>query len=203
MPQTSYNLEPVNAVPGMPFSPATSDVIESRPAATAVQFGVGVEIVVTNGIEYVQPVQDAGVGGSFLPALFGISVFDPAREQAVPALGVNPGGITTYNGYAAGEMVPVMRSGKIYVQTDAATQLANWTAAWPSLGQVTLWHSSDGTHAQGVFSMVGVSTTAGAEVDLCPTSIIGRDTALAALYTNGFGAVFALAVVEINLPGTT
>ena len=203
MPQTAYNLEPVTGVPGMPFSPASSDVVESRPALVAIPFGIAVELVVSGGVEYIQPLKDATVGGSFAPALFGVSIFDPAREQAIPDLGVNPGGISSSAGYAAGEMVPVMRSGKIYVLTDAATQLANWTASWPSLGQVTVWHSSNGTHAQGVFSMVGVSTTSGAEIDLCPTSIVGRDTALASLYTNGFGAVFAVAVVGINLPGTT
>ncbi len=201
MPQTAYNLEPAIAVPGMPFSPATSDVIESRPALVPIPFGVAVELVVQNDIEYVQPLQDAGTGGGFTPALFGVSVYDPAREQALPVLGVNPGGISTPSQYAAGELVPVMRSGRIYAQTDGA---ANWGGtAWPSLGQVRVWHSSDGTHDQGVFTMAAASATAGAEIDECPTSIIGRDVGRVQTYTNGFGATFNIAVVEINLPGTT
>ena len=203
MPQLRYNLEPVIAVPGMPFSPATSNVVESRPALVAIPFGVAVELVVQGGIEYVQPLSDSGTGGSFLPALFGVSIFDPAREQSLPVLGVNPGGIQTSAGYAAEEMVPIMRSGTIYVVTDSATEQASWASAWPSLGQVSVWHSSDGSHFQGVFSMLSVSATSGAEIDLCPTSIIGRDTARQQTYTNGFGATFSIAVVELNLPGLT
>jgi hypothetical protein len=201
MPQTQYNLDPIIGVPGMPFSPASSDVVESRPAAVFVPPGVAVELVIVNGAECVQPLQDAGTAGSFTPALYGVSIYDPAREQAIPSLGVNPGGIDGKAGYAAGEMVPVMRSGRIYVQTDA--NASTWAAAWPSLGQVSVWHSSDGTHAQGVFTMLAASATAGAEIDLCPTSIIGRDSGRVQSYTNGWGTTFNLAVVEINLPGTT
>ena len=40
MPQLYYNLNPGIAVPGMPFSPATSNVVESRPALVAIPFGV-------------------------------------------------------------------------------------------------------------------------------------------------------------------
>ena len=203
MPQTSYTLEPVIGVPGMPFSPATSNVVESRPALVAIPFGVAVELVVSGGIEYVQPLSDAGTTSSFLPALYGVSIFDPAREQALPVLGVNPGGIQTATGYAANEMVPVMRSGTIYVLTDSATQQASWANPWPSLGAVNVWHSSDASHFQGVFTMLAASATTGAEIDACPTSIIGRDIGRQQTYTNGFGAVFSVAVVELNLPGTT
>jgi hypothetical protein len=203
MPQLYYNLEPVIGVPGMPFSPATSNVVESRPALVPIPFGVALELVVSGGIEYVQPLQDAGTTSSFLPALYGVSIFDPAREQALPTLGVNPGGITTYTGYLAGEMVPVMRSGTIYVLTDSATEQASWANAWPSLGAVNVWHSSTGANFQGVFTQLAASATSGAEIDACPTSIIGRDPGRQQTYTNGFGAVFSIAVVEINLPGTT
>jgi hypothetical protein len=203
MPQTAYNLEPVIAVPGMPFSPAASNVVETRPALSAIPFGVGVELVVQNGIEYIQPLQDSGTTSSFVPALYGISIFDPAREQVIPTLGVNPGGIQTAAAYAAGEMVPVLRSGTIYVQTDSSINQASWGSAWPSLGAVNVWHSSDGSHSQGVFTMLVASATSGAEIDACPTSIIGRDVARQQTYTNGFGATFSLAVVEVNLPGTT
>ena len=203
MPQLNYNLEPLIGMPGMPFSPATSNVVESRPAYVAVPFGVAVELVVVAGVEYVQPLQDSGTTSSFLPALYGVSMWDPAREQSLPVQGVNPGGIQTYSGYAANEMVPVMRSGTIYVQTDSATEQASWANAWPSLGQVLVWHSSTGAHFQGVFTMLAASATAGAEIDECPTSIIGRDTGRQQTYTNGWGSVFSIAVVEINLPGTT
>jgi hypothetical protein len=202
MPQTSYNLEPVFGVPGMPFSPASSDVVESRPAYAAIPFGVAVELVVVAGIEYVQPLQDSTTGGSFAPALFGVSVWDPAREQALPALSPTTG-ISTYTGYLANEMVPVMRSGLIWVLTDSATQQASWAAGWPSLGQVKVWHSSTGANFQGVFTMLAVSATAGAEIDLCPTTIIGRESQRQQTYTNGFGATFSIAVVGINLPGST
>ncbi len=203
MPQLYYNLEPIIGVPGMPFSPAQSNVVESRPALVAIPFGVAVEIVISNGAEFVQPLQDSGTTSSFLPALYGVSIYDPAREQSLPVLGVNPGGIQTAAGYAAGEMVPVMRSGTIYVLTDSATEQSSWASAWPSLGQVSVWHSSTGANFQGVFTMLAASATAGAEIDLLATSIIGRDPGRQQTYTNGFGATFSIAVVEINLPGTT
>jgi hypothetical protein len=202
-PQLNYNIEPTIAVPGMRFSPAYSDVIESRPALVPIPFGVAVEIVVSGGVEYVQPLQDSTTGGSFLPALFGVAIYDPAREQALPSLGVNPGGITTYTGYLANEMVPVLRAGCIYVLTDSATQQASWAAAWPSLGQVKVWHSSTGANFQGVFTMLAVSSTAGSEIDLCPTTIVGRDPSRQQTYTNGWGSVFSIALVEINRPGST
>jgi hypothetical protein len=205
-PQTAYNIEPPIAVPGMPFSPASSNVVESRPALVFVPFGVAVELVVSGGIEYVQPLQDSGTGGSFTPAFYGVSIFDPAREQALPSLGVNPGGVAGPAGYAAGEMVPVMRSGTVHVQTDG--EASSWAATWPSLGQVRVWHSSTGASqsfgpAQGVFTMLAVSTTAGAEIDPLPTSCLGRDPSRVQSYTNGFGATFNTALVELNLPGTT
>ena len=133
----------------------------------------------------------------------GFSIFDPAREQSLPVLGVNPGGIQTAAGYAAQEMVPVMRSGTIYVLTDSATEQASWANPWPSLGAINVWHSSDGSHFQGVFTQLAASAVSGAEIDALPTSIIGRDPSRQATYQNGFGAVFSIAVVEINLPGTT
>ncbi len=206
MPQVAYNLEPIVGVPGMPFSPAGSNVVESRPAllSAGVAFGTAVELVVSGGVEYVQQLQDSGTTSSFLPALLGVAVWDPAREQALPVQGgTSSSGIQTYSGYAQYEMVPVMRSGTIYVQTDSVTQQASWANAWPSLGQVLVWHSSDGTHAQGVFTMLAASATTGAEIDECPTSIIGRDPARQVTYTNGWGATFGGAVVELNLPGTT
>jgi hypothetical protein len=203
MPQTTYNIEPPIAVPGMPFSPATSDVVESRPALSFCGFGIAVELVTVNGIEYVQPLQDSGTTTDFTPELFGVVVFDPAREQDLPSLGVNPGGVDGLAGYAANEMVPIMRSGQIYVLTDSATEQASWANPWPPLGQVNVWHSSTGAHFQGVFTMLAPSTTAGAEIDNCPTSIIGRTPSRQQTYTNGFGATFSIAVVELNLPGTT
>ncbi len=203
MPQTTYNLEPAIAVPGMRFSPAASDIVEARPALVPCPFGVAVEIIVSGGIEYIQPLQDTGTTSSFLPLLYGVVIYDPAREQALPVLGVNPGGIQTYAQYAAGEMVPVLRQGCIYALTDSATEQSSWANPWPSLGAVNVWHSSTGANFQGVFTQLAASATAGAEIDACPTSIIGRDIGRQQTYTNGFGAVFSIAVVELNQPGTS
>lgn len=202
MPQTGYNLEPGIAVPGMPFSLSGSDVIEARPALVAIPFGVLVEIVVSGGIEYVQPVQDLTGSPWTAAKLYGVSVYDPAREQAIPSLGANVG-INGLAGYAANEMVPVMRRGCIYVQTDGAAAWAAGGTSWPSLGAVNVHHSSDGTHAQGVFTMLAQVTTAGNEIDACPTTIIGRDIGRVQTYTSGFGATFNVAVVELNAPGST
>jgi hypothetical protein len=203
MPQTHYNLEPPIAVPGMRFSPAPSDVIESRPALVACPFGVAVEIALVNGIEYVQPLQDTGTTTTFLPKLYGAVIFDPAREQALATPGVNPGGISGVAQYAAGETVPVLRSGCMYVLTDSATEQASWANPWPSLGAVNVWHSSTGANFQGVFTQLAPSATVGAEIDALPTSIIGRDPSRQQTYTNGWGSAFSVAIAEFNLPGTT
>lgn len=199
MPQTAYNRDAVYGVPGQPFSSNAPDVIESRPALVAIQFGVLLEIVISNSIECVQPVQD--VHSAWATAtIFGVSVFDPAREQALPAISPSTG-LPGTTQYAIGEQVPVMRKGLIWVLTDGS---AAWSGTkWPYLSAPNVWHSSDGTHNQGVFTMAATVTTAGQEIDTCPTTIIGRYQGRAQTYSNNWSSTFNVAVVELNAPGTT
>jgi hypothetical protein len=202
MPQTVYNRDAVFGIPGQPFSSGFADWIESRPALTAmnINFGTLVELVVVSGKEYVQMVQSATTGGTAFAKAFGVSMYDPAREQALPALSPSTG-IAGNAFYAPGEPVPIMRRGTIWVLTDGA---AAWSGAlWPSLGAVNAWHSSTGVDLQGVFTMKAAQTTAGHEIDIVPTTIIGRESEKVQTYTNAWGAVFNVAVVELNAPGAT
>ncbi len=195
--QTTYNYRSNPAVAGMPFDTGDSaNEIRSYPAAVAVPFGVAVELTSTG----VQPAQTATTGAP--PAkMIGISVYDPAREQSYP-----PGstGVST-TGYAVGEMVPVLVRGSIWVQGDGG-------GTWPAtFGAVNVWHSSDGTHNQGVFTMTAPATTAGAEIDTAaawvsgftpfPTAQPGSDGAWTGTFTDGWGNTNKLFPLSVNFPG--
>lgn len=196
MPQTTYNLRSVPAVPGMLFD--ANDLgndIMSFPAKFTVPFGVAVEL---NSDGTVQPAQTATTGAP--PAkLIGISVFDLAREQQYPPSALTP---TTTPGYAAGEMVPVMTRGRIYVAQDGG-------GTWTNFGSGTLnvWHSSTGANPQGVFTFTAAQTTAGAEIDNVPAWCVpfkpasASPNAFVGTFTDGFGQSVTVGVVSVNFPG--
>lgn len=194
--QTNFNVYPSNAAsPGQWADDGYHDV-KSYPAKVAIGFGILCEIVLTNGFEEIQPVQDTGTTGSFLPVLAGVSVYDPAREQAMP-YGPN-GAPGTGGSYIAGEMVPCARRGRIWGQWDGV-------GTWPATGQIRVLHSSTGAFPQGVFTMAAASTTVGHEIDLVPVSapngpVIGIEPDRAqASYTDGFGNSISIGIVSLNL----
>jgi hypothetical protein len=184
--QTNFNVYPPVGVPGQWADDGLHDSV-SYPALVAVPFGVLCEVVVSNGIEYCQPVQDAGTEGSFTPKLAGVSLYDPAREQAYQAA------VESSGSYAAGEMVPCARRGRVFAQFDG-------TGTWPTWSAPNVWHSSTGAAAQGVFTMHATQTTAGSEIDTAPAGVIGVDADRAqSSYTDGFGVAIKTAVVSLNL----
>lgn len=184
--QTNFNVRPPMGLPGQWADDGLHDSLPF-PAHVAVPFGVLCEVVVVNGVEMCQPVQDTGTAGSFLPVLAGVSLYDPMREQsylAAPAVG---------GAYKAGEMVPCARRGRVRVAFDNG-------GTWPTFAAVHVWHSSDGSHAQGVFTMTAASATSGAEIDTAPAGILGVEKDMAqGSYTDAFGVSLGSAVVSLNL----
>lgn len=193
--QLAYNYRSLPAVPGMPFDMNdTANEVRSYPAAVAVPFGVAVELTSSG----VQPAQTSTTGAP-PAAMIGISVFDPAREQSFPP---DPHTGVSSTGYAAGEMVPVMVKGNIWVQTDGG-------GTWPAtFGTVNVWHSSDGTHPQGVFTKTAPSSTAGAEIDTAAAWVSGftpmpqaSAQSFVGTFTDGFGNTVKIAPLTVNFPG--
>lgn len=183
--QTVFNTRPPKGIPGQLMDVGNKDVF-SFVAKVAIPFGVLCEIVVVSGVEKIQPVQDAGTAGSFLPVLAGVSVYDPMREQGYQTPGLG-------GSYKAGEMVPCVRRGRVRAAFDNG-------GTWPTWGAVRVNHSSDGSHGQGTFTMTAASTTVGAEIDLAPTGVIGVEGPEAqGSYTDGFGNTIGTAVVSLNL----
>lgn len=195
MPQLAYNYRSNPAVPGMPFDfNDTANEIRSYPAAVAVPFGVAVELTTAG----VRPAQTATTGAP--PAqMIGISVFDPAREQAFPP---NATTGTSTTGYAAGEMVPVMVKGNIWGAFDGG-------GTWPTtFGTPNVRHSSTGANPQGVFTMTAPSATVGNEIDTC-AAWVSAFTPLpqatpqpwVGTFTDGWGNTSTVAPLTVNFPG--
>lgn len=163
----------------------------TRIAAVDIPYGVLVEEITSGATAgQIQPVQDTGTAGSFTPRVVGVSMLDPMREQTFV-----PDALTgsTPRPYKAGEAVPVARRGSVFVQWDGG-------GTWGSLVKPNVWHSSDGTHSQGVFTFTGTATTAGAEIDNAPSGILAIRPQWASNVTTNFGTA-GVAVVELNFAG--
>jgi hypothetical protein len=186
--QLAYTRNLVPGMPGMPAGEYNDLYIVSYPAGATIQPGIAVEVI--SGLVY--PLKDSGTTSSFLPALIGVAMFDPAMENSYPpGSGTTP---VTFGGYLVNQLVPICRKGRVWVQTDAG-------GTWPELGAVNVWHSSDGTHLQGVFTMSATATTAGAEIDTLLSGVVGVHAGAAGSFTDGFGQTIKTAIVELNLPG--
>lgn len=184
--QTVYNLNPPIGLPGQKFDNGPMEV-RSFPAHTDIPFGQLCEFVTVSGNREIQVVQDAGTAGSFLPVLAGVSLINPMHEQAY----VNAGGTAGAGYWRKGEMVAVVRRGRVWAAFDGG-------GTWPEYAVVRVWHSSDGTHSQGVFTMTAAATTAGAEIDLAP-SCLGIEAGSVQNGTDFSGDTITAAVVSINL----
>lgn len=185
--QTQFNINPPAGLPGMPFDDGPMEV-RAFPAHVDCPFGLLLEIVVTSGVRGVQPVQDSGTTGSFLPNLAGISLYNPMREQAY----VNAGATAGNGFYRAGEMVPCVRRGRVWAAFDNG-------GTWPEYAAVRVKHNSDGSAGAGVFTMTAASTTSHAEIDTAP-SCQGIEATLAqGAYVDFSGDTIGAAVVSINL----
>lgn len=196
MPQLNYPLTGTPAQPGQIFDEGSvrdGDIV-SASSKVVIPFGVLCEIRLADG--QAQPVSETGAHwppSSFTAArLYGISVFDPmGAEQTYPAIG----GSSSCAGYPAGVRVPFMRRGRIWMSFDNGGTKVKF-------GAFNIWHSSDGTHPQGVATFTATAATAGAEIDTCPVSMEVFDPdSLGVSYTDVFGVAQGVLPVSINLPG--
>lgn len=203
MPQLSTSRKTIPGVAGQIYdlSAISAGDIASFPAGTDIPFGVLCELD-SNGA--LQPVQDTNAnwppsGAANATSLAGVSVFDPEGVMqdfigSAPAIPPNTTGSST-TGYHKGMRVPVLRRGRIWMQFDGQGTPTR-------LGPVNVWHSSDGSHPQGVITFTATATTAGSEVSTAPPSMESfNPDGLAGLYTDGFGSSAGIIAVSVNLPG--
>lgn len=161
MPQTSYSLDNPNVVPGLIIDAGDDVRIEKYIAKEVINPGNGVELS-SDGLG----VQNPQGTGTTVPNFVGVAVFKDGRE---------PGA------YAIGDVVPVMRKGRVAVNLVAATTIT-------ALGVANLSHSSTISTDRGKFTSAATSGTAGSEVGSV-NAIFRKDPVL----TN-------VGIIEINQP---
>lgn len=196
MPQTNIAYSGINGQPGMAFDMETSnrDVV-SRVAAVNIPFGVACEL---NSAGNAVPLKDTGTTTTFTPQFIGVSLLDSLGvENTYTVFPVPPSSNpSTATGYLAGQSVPFMRRGRIWVLTDGGGTFLRY-------GAINVWHSSTGANAQGVFTYTATQTTAGAEIDVAPNVTVWNPDLIGGVtgptFTDSFGNTFNTLVVEINL----
>lgn len=191
--QTSYNLNPDIAVPGMPADEGLERQVFSAPAGEAIPFGRLCEVDSSGNLFLVKGTGAAITSGK----LAGISIQDVAREQSLATSGSSGSGY-----YGQSEMVPVMRKGRIFAAFDGSVTNVQAPFVAPGVNHPS---TTDASGIRGVFSGGTVTTTAGAEITQTGTNILYvRDVstqtpARGAAGTNNYQYV---ALIELNLPGT-
>lgn len=189
--QTSYQLNPDVAVPGQLADENLDSRVISFPAGEPIYFGRAVEVDSKGALHLTFGTSAAIASGNFA----GISVFDVAREQQLASTGGSAGS----GFYASGDMVPVLRKGRIY-------------AAWDNVGSQSVFGSpninhpstSDPTGVRGVFTGSTVNTAAGQEVTAAPKEIIMVRDVSALNPRRQASASFDyeyVCLLEVNLPG--
>jgi hypothetical protein len=210
MPQTTYNLTPNPAQPGMLLSnDRHSLMVRTVPAGVVIPFGVLCETyAASNGQLLARPVQDSGAWNSAgtvtttpptSPLLVGISMLDIlAVEMAYIPYAVPPStSFSGATGYPVGFSVPFVFRGGVWGAWDG-----NTATALPANGFINVWHSSTGANPQGVFTTRAVASTAGAEIDSTYPFISIFDPFLkSGAYTDSFGNTIDVVSLQINLPG--
>lgn len=174
MPQLTHTQTLAPAVAGMPGD--TEFELVSFVAEEAIPFGRFVEWNATN--KTVQLPKSTTLGN-----VVGVAAYP---DMKTPLVG-QPGPTNPY-GYAKGEIVRVLRKGRVWVEAQG-TAVADFARA-------NIMHAStDGSgNAQhrGKATATATSATAGAEISLAPTAVV----AFPPPSTNPAG----LALVELNLP---
>lgn len=191
--QTSYSITPDIAVPGILADENLDSRIVSYPAGEVIEFGRAVEVDASGVAWKVKGTGAALAAGAFA----GVSVFDVAREQQLAATGGSSG----LAGYQVGEMVPVMRKGRIYGCWDGGGSQGVLTR--PNIN-----HSSttDANNVKGTFTGTATSTVAGSEIAQAPAEIVMvRDVstltpARGAASAGSAGPTY-VCLLELNLPG--
>jgi hypothetical protein len=133
----------------------------------------------------------------YQPIAGGICLYDElgAEENYVPfQVPISANGSTS-PGYLKGQVIPLLRRGRIWVLGDAGGTINPYA--------INVWHSSTGANLQGVFTFSPSSQTVGAEIDLAPGIIPWPATNTGAAYpasaTDPFGNLFKAYPVEVNL----
>jgi hypothetical protein len=190
--QLHYSQGPIPAIPGQLYdlnSVGRGDII-SRVAGAIIPPGVYCEL---NSSGLLVPAKD--LTASWPPALgFGVSIYDLAGfEQGYFPFAVPPTTAGSIGlGYQIGQVVPVLKSGRIWMAYDGGG-----TPVKLGVG-ANMWHSSDGTHAQGVITFSATSATVGAEIGAVPASMtVWNPDLLAAAYTDGFGVSAGICAMNI------
>jgi hypothetical protein len=186
-------------VPGQLVDENLDSKVISFPAGEPIYFGRLCEVDSAGALHLVQGVSNVlngGVGAT--NATVGVSVFDVAREQSI-ATGGGSSGSGFYN---SGEMVPVLRKGRIFGAMDS-------NAAATRFGRVNVWHPgvSDPFNTRGVFTLSATATTVGSEISQCPAEIITVQDCSTLVPQRGGGngntstACTWVCMLEVNLPG--
>lgn len=159
-PQTSYALAPGFAMTGQPV--VIKDVTH-YPASEAIPFGRFVEL------------DDGQVRlpqATTLGKIVGVAMYENTRVQAV-------GGGSA--GYAAGEMVPILRQGQIFVDWTGTTLVDK--------GAPKIRHSSTTSTHRGKVTDASATDTAGSEISASPDGVL-----------MGRRGNSSMILVEVNLP---
>ena len=126
-----------------------------------------------------------------------MSVFDVAREQQLSASGGSSGAA----GYQIGEMVPVLRKGRIFAAWDGG-------GAQAIFGTPNINHSSttDANNVKGSFTGTATSVVAGSEIAAAPLEILMVKDVSALTPQRGAASAGAagptfVCLLELNLPG--
>jgi hypothetical protein len=166
--QTSYPTNNPAAVPGM-LKDRDDVLVEHFPASVAIPYGAGVELDAT-GLAVRLPL---GTGATS-PLFRGVAIYDAGDE---------PGG------YAIGDVVRILRKGRIAVIVDAATVMA----ATDTGGVAGLDHSSTIATDRGKFTKTALNAVAGTEI-----SDVGAKWAPGLPGTSAIGGI-PMAWLELNL----
>jgi hypothetical protein len=194
--QTAYNLNPDIAVPGQIADLSLDNHIVSFPAGEVIEFGRAVEVD-SNGVAW----KVKGAGASLAAGKFaGVTVFDLAREQQM----ASTGGSSGLAGYQVGEMVPVMRKGRIYGCWDGGTgSFSQGVFVTPNIN-----HSSttDANNIKGTFTGNATSSTVGSEIAAAPAEIVMVRDVSALVPSRGATSAGSagptyVCLLELNLPG--
>lgn len=200
--QTSYQLNPDVAVPGMLADQNFDDKIVSYVAGEYIEFGRVCEVD-ANGLVY----HTAGTGAALTTTnrqLAGVTIFDAAREQQLATFGGTSVGSTGQAGYQVGEPVPVLRKGRIFGCWDGGTgSFTQGVLVRPNINHPS---TTDPNDLRGSFTGNATSNTAGSEVAQAPAEmLLVRDVSTLTPQRGGASAGSLgptyVCLVEVNLPG--
>jgi hypothetical protein len=208
IPQTTFNLYPTNAYLGQLYRTAeNTENCRSLPALYLVKAGDLLERLY-DSTSKTYSVRAAQSASGALVALAGVAIYKSAKGGGPSTWA----GVSTPSDYQIGEQVTFVRRGMVFAKWLSAAGAAQAYGTTPNYA-----HSSTaGTGSQaggtttttnGAFTDAATATTAGAEVDVCPSSIVlGEDQTGVDPSGTGLGQFTAISsgmgicLVSLNLP---